>query len=528
MQQINHYVKQLLNGDISRRGFIRRLSALGLSLTAIGGILRSAPVVAAQSPKYGGLLRAVHSAQSPNDTLDPQMATAGIDACRAFQFYNSLVWVNEKLEPIPELAVSWETKPGAKEWHFKLRKDVEYSNGKKFTSADVIYTMSRIIAKDSKSPAKSLFGSIEDMKADGDHGVIFFLKDGNMDLPSYFTDYHTCIVPEGFTDFNNPVGTGPFVLKEFVPGVRSLAARKKDYFKNGQPYVDELEWFAITDASARVNALMSGDVHMILELDPKALKSIEKKPDIQAVSTPAGQYIDIVMMCDRAPTDNNDLRLGMKYLIDRERVVKSIYKGFASIGNDTPVAPTDPFYCDQMPIRPFDLDKAKYHIKKSGVTEIDLHTSEACGTGAVEEALMIQQMGQKIGFKVNVKRDPADGYWDSTWMKFPVHMSGWSAKATADIMLSISLESKAPWNESQWKNDAFDQLLAGSRIEVDQAKRKAMYCEMQQLLYDTGGIIIPAFNNFIDGISSNIKGLVPLPLAGLGGLRFHETVWLSS
>ena len=528
MRQVDNYIKQLFNGDISRRRFIINLTALGLSMTAINGVLQSRPVLAAQSPKYGGLLRAVHSAHSPNDTLDPQMATAGIDACRALQFYSTLVWVDENLEPIPELAVSWETKPGAKEWHFKLRRNVEFSNGKKFTSADVIYTISRIIAEGSKSPAKSLFSSIERMEADGDHGVTFFLKNGNVDLPSYFTDYHTCIMPEGFTDFNNPVGTGPFTLKEFVPGVRSIAVRKKDYFKSGQPYVDEVEWFAITDASARVNALVSGDVHMILELDPKALNMIEKNANVQAVSTPCGQYIDFVMMCDRAPTNNNDLRLGLKYLIDRERVIKSIYKGFAVMGNDTPVAPMDPFYCGDMPIRPFDLDKAKFHIQKSGIKEIDLHTSEACGTGAVEEALMVQQMGNKIGLKVNVKRDPADGYWSSTWMKFPLHMSGWSAKATADIMLTISLESSAPWNESQWKNKEFDQLLVASRVEIDKAKRKDMYCGMQQLLYDTGGIIIPAFYNFIDGISSNVQGLVPLPLAGLGGLKFHETVWLSS
>jgi peptide/nickel transport system substrate-binding protein len=309
--------------------------------------------------------------------------------------------------------------------------------------------------------------------------------------------------------------------------MRSLATRNPNYFKNGLPYVDEIEWFAITDGIARLNALLSGDVHMILELDPKALKRVASTPGVKAVSTPAGQYIDFVMMCDRAPTDNLDLRLGLKYLIDRERVVKSVYKGYAQMGNDTVVPPSDRFYCDSIPIRPYDLDKAKYHLKKSGVKEIELHTAEACGVGAIEQALMLQQAALKVDFKITIKRDPSDGYWSSTWMKFPFHMSGWSAKATSGIFLTITNKSDAPWNESQWKNKKFDQLLLASNSETDYAKRKEMYCEMQQLIYDTGGTIIPAFSDFIDGISEKVKGLKPLPLAGLGGLKFHETVWLS-
>ena len=94
-------------------------------------------------------------------------------------------------------------------------------------------------------------------------------------------------------------------------------------------------------------------------------------------------------------------------------------------------------------------------------------------------------------------------------------------------MLGICNLSDAPWNESQWKNKKFDQLLVSSRSETDYAKRKALYCEMQQLIVDTGGTIIPSFSDFIDGISEKVKGLKPLPLSGLGGLKFHETVWLS-
>ena len=518
----------LTQGKITRREFLAKVSALSLATAVSPALLKTS--ASAATPKRGGLVRAAHSSQSPGETLDPSLWNAGIDYCRGLQFYNPLVWVSDTLEPVPELAESFEAEPDAKTWYFKLRKGIKFSNGKVFGAKDVVYTISRLIAEGSKSPAKTIFAGIKEIAADGKHVVKVTLKQPNADLPVLFSTFQAMILPDGFTDFKNPVGTGPFLLKEFKPGVRSVAVRKPDYWKEGKPYIDQLEWFAITDGVARANALMAGDIQLMLSLDPKLIKKIEQTSGVTPVSTKAGQFVDFVMMCDREPTNNHDVRMGFKYLMDREKVLKSIYKGHGMVGNDHYISPIDRFYCDKLPIRPCDPDKAKYHFKKAGAENlaIDLYVSEAAGSGAVELTLMMQQSAAQIGIKVNIKRVPSAGYWSSTWGKFPFFMSGWNMRPTTDMMLTLAFKSDSSWNEGKYKSEKFDKILIAARGELDENKRQEMYCEAQTMIHNDAGIIIPSFINYIDAISEKVKGFEKNPLAGLGGLRFHETIWLES
>jgi len=129
---------------------------------------------------------------------------------------------------------------------------------------------------------------------------------------------------------------------------------------------------------------------------------------------------------------------------------------------------------------------------------------------------------------LKVVRRPADGYWSDTWMKFPVNQSGWNARPTADLILTIAHKSDAPWNETQWKNPRFDELLKQGRVELDKSRRKAIYCEAQQLLSDEGGALIPAFINYIDAKRSIVKGWEPYPAFTLLGGEFFETAWLDT
>ena len=163
--------------------------------------------------------------------------------------------------------------------------------------------------------------------------------------------------------------------------------------------MDEIEWFGISDHNARMNALLAGDIAMMSGLDPKAIRQIERTPGVGVVNTKAGQYTNFAMMTDRAPTDNNELRLAIKHLQNRERVLKLIYKGNGMLGNDQPISPVDPMYCDEIPTRPFDPDKAKHHLKKAGMdgATIKIHTSEVAGTGAIEQALLLQREAGEIG-----------------------------------------------------------------------------------------------------------------------------------
>ena len=264
--------------------------------------------------------------------------------------------------------------------------------------------------------------------------------------------------------------------------------------------------------------------------DPKAIRRIESIRGLRVVNTKAGQYTNIAMMTDRTPTDSNELRLTIKHLQNRDRILRLIYKSYGMLGNDQPISPVDPMYCDEIPIRAFDPDKARHHLKKAGMDggTIKVHTSEAAGTGAVEQVLMLQREADKIGLKVQMQRDPGDGYWTATWMQRPFFMSGWNMRPTANITLTLAFTSDAAWNEARWKSARFDELLEKGRATLDINARKGIYCEAQRLIHETGGVGIPCFIDYLDAMSDKVKGFIPLPLGPLGASQWPRSIWLES
>jgi len=144
----------------------------------------------------------------------------------------------------------------------------------------------------------------------------------------------------------------------------------------------------------------------------------------------------------------------------------------------------------------------------------------------MEGAQLLQQSGNQVGLKLNVRRVPYDGYWSQHWMKHPMSYGSVNPRPTLDMLFSQFYLSTAQWNESGWKNEKFDQLLVASRGETDEGKRKQMYGDMQTLIAEHCGTIVPAFSSFIDGYDKRVKGLESNPMGMLMGYRFAEHVWL--
>jgi len=515
---------------ISRRAFVSRLAALGVGAGVAGALLAASQVAVAETPKRGGRIRVAAGSHGPDDTLDPARFNSVIDYGRGNQFYNGLTRIDEFLIPQPALAESWEPNANASEWVFKIRKGVEFHNGKSLEAEDALYSIQRHLDENVGSGAKAFVANVDDGIVEDAHTLRFKLKGPDADFPVILGTYSMKIVPVGTTDFSNAPGTGPFKLQEFKPGVRSVGHRNPNYWEEGRPYLDEIEYFGITDHNARMNALLAGDIAMMSGLDPKAIPRIEDTDGVGVVNTKAGQYTDLAMMTDREPTSDNELRLAIKYLQNRKRCLKLIYKDYGMLGNDQPISPVDPMYCDEIPIRPYDPDKAKHHLKKAGMDggSVRIHTSEAAGTGAVEQVLMLQREASKIGFKIEVQRDPGDGYWSATWGKKPFFMSGWNMRPTANIMLTLAFSSDAAWNEARWKNPRFDELLRLGRASLDGIERKRIYCEAQTLIHETGGVAIPCFIDYLDAMSDRVKGFIPVPLGPLGASQWPRSIWLES
>ena len=444
--------------------------------------------------------------------------------------YSNLVELNDKREAIPELAESWEAEPGAKVWHFNLRKDAEFHNGKMLDADDVIYSLNRHRGPDTKSGSAGLMTSITDIKKTSNHQIRVELASGNADLPYIFSAFHLCITPADFSDWANPVGTGPYRLATYEAGVRATGERNPNYWKADRAHVDSYEVTSINDETARMSALRSGEVHIASLISTRLAAKLDAEPDISVVRSPGPQHYSMPMDVRAAPYSDNHVRQALKYSIDREGVLNAIASGYGSLGNDHPIGPSDPFYNHELPIRPYDPDKAKWHLQQAGMDSlnVDLSASEAAGPGGLDLALLLQESAKASGIAVNLVREPADGYWSNVWLKKPFMVSFWNGRETTDMMLTLGYSLESGWNESHFLREDFDAKLAEARALLDFDKRREIYWDLQRMLNEEGGSIIPIFNDFLDGYSSAVGGAGPDAARATVGARPIERCWLET
>lgn len=520
---------QDLVGKLTRRGHSRRdalklAMVTGVSLTVAEQLLTDGKKVLAATPKKGGSIRMAANIHGPNDTLDPTIMTSGIDYTRGRATYNNLVQLGDDLSPQPELAESFESNSDATRWTFKIRKGVSWHDGKKLTADDVVYSMKRHQGEDSKSVIKSVLASVGEWKKTGPLEVTAIMNTPNADLPVLLGLFQSKIVQQGSN--GDGIGTGPFVMESFQPGLKSIHTRNENYWRESAN-LDAIEITAITDPVARVNALIAGDVQMAATLEPNAYRQVESAKNAVLLSVPAGQQFGICCLKNAKPGESGDFVKGLQYIQDRERIVKRILKGKGTIGNDTPIMSAHGAdFCHELPQRTYDPDKAKFHFKKSGYNSAELFVAPVT-PGIEDMSILTQANCAKIGFDLKLKKVPADGYWGAVWMNEPLNVVYWNMRPTANSQLAIQFAPGAAWNDTYWNNDRMGELLKLSLAETDPDKRHAYYCEMQTLVHNESGMVISAFSNITDGISDNIQGMPKVPLGMLGGCEWPEFIWLS-
>ncbi|WJY13710.1 ABC transporter substrate-binding protein [Pectobacteriaceae bacterium CE90] len=524
--KISPLTQAITDVSFSRRGVIKLLSAGVVMSTGLFGFPDLG--FAAETPVNGGKLRAAVSNASATDTLDPAKGSNNGDYTRQFMFYNGLTELDKHMIPQPALAESIETTDG-RVWQFKLRSGVTFHDGKPLVAQDAVYSLLRHKDPAVGSVAIKLADQIQSATAINPTEVKIVLVQPNFDLPSILATSPFLILQDGTKSFTKAVGTGPYVCQEFSPGVRSVGIRNKNYWKPGLPHLDEVELLGVTDQAARVNALLSGDLHVVATIGARDVKRLNQSNQFGILESKSGMYSDLIIRADRAPGNNPDFVLAMKYMQPREMLLKTVLQGYGDIANDVPVPPWHPMYNKDLPQRPYDLDKARFHLKKAGLQGIKAEIVTTPNIeGAVEGGQLLQQIGTSVGMNLQVRRVPYDGYWSAHWMKDPIGYGSINPRPTLDMLFSQFYRSDAPWNESGWKNVQFDQLLMQARSERDTTKRKQMYGDMQTLIYDHNSTLIPLFISSLDGYSRKVKGIEAWPSGLLMGYRFHEFAWLSA
>ena len=464
-----------------------------------------------------------------NDTFEPTIMQDTGMFLPSWAFRNNLVEVDYKGNAIPELAQSWETSSDLATWVFKLRKGVEFHNGKTLEAKDVIYSIN-IHRGETKSGGKSLLAAVKEVKADGKDTVIFTLNNGNLDFPAVLSAYHFPIGPAGTKgkDWDKCIGTGAFVLQDFEPGVRVFAKRNPNYFKKGRGHFDELEILYISDTNSRTNALKTNQIDYMDNCDLRTIHLLKKDKNLQILNIPGGYHYNMNMRTDTKPYDNNDVRLAMKYAIDRELIIQNLLHGYGTPANDHPIASSYRFYADTLPQRTYDPEKAKYHLKKAGLEGYKFKLHAAPMKLMLDAAQIYKESAKKAGIDIEIVQRPKDGYWSNVWLKEPFYGSFWNARPTEDSMFTTAWAADAKWNEAHWKHERFTKLLKEARRERDTAKRKELYVEMQKIARDEGGCVVYMFTNFV---MASIKKIKFKNLAGNfegDGLKAPERWWYES
>ena len=489
--------------QLSRRGLLKTGVAAGvLGLTGL-------PL---RAQTRGGKLTAGLGGANTSDSWDSRThSDIFMIASAQGSVFDSLTEVAADGSLVGELAESWES-TDAQTWTFNLRQGVTFHNGKSFGADDVIESLNMHLGEESKSAAKPIVENISEMIKVSDSQLQLVLGAPNADFPYLMSDYHILMYPAGMIEeaIEKGIGTGLYQVTAFDPGVRMTATRYADHYKGDSAgFFDEIEYIAINDNTARMNALMTGQVDAINRIDFKTEALLKANPALRIQEVTGNQQYTFPMLTDTSPYNDVNVRRALKYGINRQELVDKILFGHGAVGNDTPIGPANQYYHAGMEQLEFDADKAKFYLKEAGLDsiDIDLSASNAAFEGAVDAAQLYQASAASAGININVVQEPADGYWSNVWLKKSFCACYWSGRATEDWMFATAYEEGVPWNDSQWdsKDSArFQELLITARAELDSDKRREQYFEMQQILRDDGGVLVPMFANYVQAVNNRI------------------------
>lgn len=518
-------IGQVEKGRMSRREFLGRSTALGMALSVGTGLFNQAQ---AATPSKGGHMRLAMGHGSTSDTRDPATLTNGLQWVVAYGVANTLTELDAQGNLVGSLATEWSSSPDAKVWTFKLRDGVEFHNGKTMTAEDVIASLNYHRGEDSKSVGKPVMAAVTDITADG-NTIIVTLSSGNADFPFNFNEATFGIYPakDNSIDWQGG-GSGGYILKSEKPGQRYEFERNPNYWKDGAAHADTIDLQSITDPAARQNALITNEVDCIDRVELKTLSLMSRKPGVIIEEGAGPLHYTFPMMTKMAPFDNLELRKALKHAINRQEIVDKILFGHGVVGNDHPIGPSYRYHAADIDQLAYDPDKAKHHMEKSGLGSVDINlsASDAAYSGALDAAVLFQSSAKAAGININVIREPNDGYWSDVWMKKPWSASYWGGYPTEDTMLSTGFAPDAAWNDTQWDHPKFNELLTAARAELDTNLRAEMYRDIQVILRDEGGNIVPMFANEVHARNDKIAHGDLSWVRGFDGRRIMDRWWM--
>lgn len=518
----------LTTGSHSRRSFLGLAAGL-TAAAAVAGCGGGDLAGAAGPPRPGGRLRAVFAGKGATEVLDPHKTNLYAELARAKALYDKLADYGSDLSIVPRLAERFEPSPDQRRWRVTLR-DARFHDGRPVRAADVLYSYARILGRTPGMRGRSSLTSIDltRSRAVDDRTVEFVLTAPYAEFPNATAALGTYIVPEGAgstgpAEFDRaPVGSGPFRFEAFEPGRSFRAVRNPDYW-DGAPHLDGLEILVSNDEAARVNALLGRQVEYAHDLSATTAGSYQDRVRVIRLSNSSMQAL--AMKVDRPPFDNPELRRAMFAMVDREELVRTLFAGSGTVGNDL-YGKGYKYYADQIPQRTYDPDRARFLLRKAGAEglRIPLNAS-AAGAGMLESASVLRDQAARAGLGIDVVQGNKDTYFTDI-RDAGVLATYRSGALPIEAHISQRLLSNSSTNITKWARPGFDALYAAAQATGDEARREQLYLQMQQQLHAEGGFVIWGFADFLVATAPTVGGVAAAaPANTLDWARFDK-VWL--
>jgi peptide/nickel transport system substrate-binding protein len=534
---------------LSRRDFLRSslggaaLLAGGATLANCGGSSSSSstppaattsvseettPSASEGTPKRGGNLRVAMVGGTAADSLDADDALNFPQVMRNFALYNGLVALDQDAKGISlDLAEEMTPSDDAMSWTIRLRPDVTFHDGKPLSAEDVIFTLQRIMDPEAPHSGASALAPLDpnQMEIIDERTVRLGMLIPYATLVEQLSgNYYFGIVPVGY-DPTNPIGTGPFKYKSFVPGQQSVFDRNPNYHKSDLPYLDELTIIdSFSDPTSAFNALTAGQVDIAENSPPVLADQVQGSTSLKALISDPGLWVPFTMLSDTPPFDDVNVRQAFRLIVDRQQMIDVAVNGLGAVANDV-FGQYDPCY-DTSLQREQNIDEAKSLLQSAGQANmtVELVTSQFTA-GAVEAAQAFAEQAKAAGVTVNVREVSVTEFF-TNYTQWPFAQDFLAYSPFMSMVAQTSLAT-SPFNTTHFSTPRWIELYDQANATIDQASRCELIGEMQQIYFDEGGYIIPSFNRQVDITANTVNGF---GIAGTGiplGNGNWENAWLA-
>ncbi len=417
------------------------------------------------------------------ETLDPQKTARTLAFQVMKSIYDTLIEPGEKGVLVAGLAESWKVSRDLLEWTFNIRRGVLFHNGDKLTARDVKATFNRIKRKETACPKASEYESISDIEVPDDYTVVFKLSTPASSLPATLASGWSAVLPvsliEADHDFNSlPVGTGPFMFKEWVRDGRVYLEKNPNYWMKNLPRIDAVEFNIIPEESVKLQALLTDQLDIVDMVNPDDRDKVKSNPELKMQERFSSLVMVVAMNNDNETLRNVKVRQALTMAVDKQTVMDIAYGGGVVVG--TFMDYTNAYYKDFTHLFPFNPEKAKALLEETGYdwdTELNLVLPQSYPPH-IKAGQIIQGMLSIVGVKTKIQI--MESWYDEAYKggKYDLFIIGHTGKLDPDGRL----RGYGTKNYVNWINPKAAGLIAQAKQTAGFNERKKLYDEILEIM----------------------------------------------